>query len=206
MSQTSSPISVCRADSGADFEVNMSNDTTVEHLKLRLAELTSIPVEHQILVCDDGTKLVQQKTLSEYGFPSKERRIFLYDKRQLLGDASMVSSQRDAANLIVAPLQVPSKPQFVPNKSESQQIRDLRQYVLEFSYHVEYAKSVVAAIEKRVKVIFQLQTEQKKPKTRPPSSNEKSKTASAQTYRNFERMQRLHHSKTLRTRKNTSKF
>jgi len=161
MSQTSSPISVCRADSGADFEVNMSNDTTVEHLKLRLAELTSIPVEHQILVCDDGTKLVQQKTLSEYGFPSKERRIFLYDKRQLLGDASMVSSQRDAANLIVAPLQVPSKPQFVPNKSESQQIRDLRQYVLEFSYHVEYAKSVVAAIEKRVKVIFQLQTEQK---------------------------------------------
>jgi hypothetical protein len=72
-------MKIIRADNGASIDVNFPSNATVDHVKQKVYENYSIPVDQQILLCE-GTKLPAQKTFAELGLTQVSSCVAIFSK------------------------------------------------------------------------------------------------------------------------------
>ena len=157
-------ILVLIAHNGCTYELEARPDTKLSKVQTALENLTSVPVELQILTLD-GTKLDGDKTfgyydLSEDNF-AEGVKVFFYNKNLLLSNSLPPKPEM----LPTLKIEYPQLKQYQPHQYPLQQssapaVRNLPKYERQFCFHVAKSKAHIEASAEYLRICSRLLAEQ----------------------------------------------
>lgn len=137
------------AETGHSFELNCPSSTQVQLVQTCLASLTDVPINDQLLICDD-TRLDSQRSLEFYRLPAEGRSVFLYNRARLLADAPPPPPEQIQVKELVIPPLPSAPPSGHPlDKASDPAIKALPSYERQFRFHFEKGLAIFNATHDR---------------------------------------------------------
>lgn len=144
------------AETGHSFELNCPSSTQVQLVQTCLASLTDVPINDQLLICDD-TRLDSQRSLEFYRLPAEGRSVFLYNRARLLADAPPPPPEQIQVKELVIPPLPSAPPSGHPfDKASDPAIKALPSYERQFRFHFEKGLAIFNATHDRFEICRRL--------------------------------------------------
>lgn len=144
------------AETGQSFELNCPIGTLVQLVQTCLASLTRIPINEQLLICED-MRLESQRTLESYRLPAEGRHIFMYNRARLLAGVPPPSREQIEVKELVLP-SPPSAPAggHPLDKASDPAIKALPSYERQFRFHFDKGLAIFNATIDRFEICKRL--------------------------------------------------
>ncbi|KAH9304596.1 hypothetical protein KI387_009000, partial [Taxus chinensis] len=148
------------AENGCSIEVDCDGATSVEILQHRLAPVTGVHINEQLLICGD-TRLEPQRSLASYKLPCDGQDVFLYNRTRLLAECP--PPPREVIELpevlILPPPSAAQSPHRLDDAADPA-LKALASYERQFKYHFQKGHHIYIGSQARFEVSKRLLQEQ----------------------------------------------